>query len=217
MTREIKIFAWGFAISFSGSLPLGTLNVSVTNLAVNNGLLAAFEFALAAIFVEVVMVRIALAVMNQLEKLTLFFRLFNWLSFLLVLSLGIASLVAAFEMKKFQASIPLTQHHPFLAGFCLSLLNPLHLPFWMGWSAALKAKNVLTPSKKSYNVYVTAIGLGTFFAFEMYAFAGRLVINILKEQQQVLNWIVGATLLITALLQFDMLVKKKRTFFQIKR
>ncbi|HEY6899254.1 MAG TPA: hypothetical protein VI233_01365, partial [Puia sp.] len=68
-------------------------------------------------------------------------------------------------------------HYPFLSGLLLSTLNPLHLPFWLGWTAVLKAKNILVPARLEYNLFAIAIGAGTALAFLAYGFAGRLILQ----------------------------------------
>jgi threonine/homoserine/homoserine lactone efflux protein len=64
---------------------------------------------------------------SALTSIVLF--LFAWISFR-----------AAFEMHKFETALPFTAQRPFLSGVSLSLINPLHLPFWLGWTAVLKSE-----------------------------------------------------------------------------
>jgi threonine/homoserine/homoserine lactone efflux protein len=117
--------------------------------------------------------------------------LFAWISFR-----------AAFEMHKFEAALPFTAQRPFLSGVSLSLINPLHLPFWLGWTAVLKSKKIFWDSKSTYNIYVIGIGLGTSVAFFTYVILGNILIDFLREKQTILNWIIGVALLVTGLLQF---------------
>lgn len=200
MHKYGKIFLWAFGISFLGSLPLGTLNVTVTNLVVNEGVDDAVKFATAAVCIEMVMVRIAVVTINKLEKHQKLFRLFSCITCLILLVLAITSLSAAIKKENFEAALPLTKKDPVLSGLLLSILNPLHLPFWIGWTAVLKARKILPSEPGAYNVYIAGIGAGTLSAFVIYALAGSLLINMLKDQQYLLNWFVGITLLVTALI-----------------
>ena len=81
MKASTKLFFSALLISFLGTLPLGTLNVSITNLAINRGYTAATLFAMGAILVEVAIVRIAVVAVGKLEKLQRYFKLFSWLKF----------------------------------------------------------------------------------------------------------------------------------------
>lgn len=201
MIQHIRLIAWAMAISFTGSLPLGTLNLTVANFSFADNLSGAAMFSIAAIFVEMLLVRIALMAVRQLEKLKRLLRFFNLITGVVLLLLAFNSLSAAWQKLVFQSELPFTDLHPVLLGLLLSVINPLHVPFWIGWTAVLKAKRVLDDSQGAHNFYVLAIGLGTTLAFFVYALAGRFLINHLLKQHVLLNWIIGFVLLVTALVQ----------------
>jgi len=204
----LRLAAYAFLISFIGSLPIGTLNVSVTNLVIDGNIPAAFLFGLGAILVEVVTVRVALVIVRRLEGMN---RLFGWLRLLaciVIFLLALISLEAAWHMRKSVAVIPFTGYAPFVAGLILSLLNPLHLPFWLGWTAALRTKGLLSDTRSEYNVYVTAIGIGTGVAFLLYGMTGHLLILFLRMNQDALNWGLGIALLIAGLVQLRKLIPR---------
>ncbi|QNK64769.1 hypothetical protein H7F33_09940 [Pedobacter sp. PAMC26386] len=202
MPGHSKITLYALVISFLGSLPLGTLNLSVANFVFKDNIPGAIAFAIAAIVVEIVLVRIALVTVNRLEGLKRFYKLFNIVTCLILIVLSMISLNAAYNRCKFEAGLPFSNLNPFLSGLLLSVINPLHLPFWMGWTAVLKSKNILDHSLGSYNVYVAGIGIGTSLAFLTYGTIGHLLITNLLNYQILLNWLVGITLLLTALIQF---------------
>jgi threonine/homoserine/homoserine lactone efflux protein len=177
MKPYIKLFYWVFLISFLGSLPVGTLNVTAASLFINNGLTPALEFAIGAILVEVVLVRIAIAAVRKLERLRRLYKFFGGLSCILLLVLAFISLKMAFQMQKFQTLVPFATQRPLLSGILLSSLNPLHLPFWMGWTAVLRSRKIFSHSAGSYHVYMLGIGLGTFLAFVSYGLLGDLLID----------------------------------------
>ncbi len=198
MWQYKRIFFWGLMISFSGSLPVGTLNVSVVNLIIHQGLSAAMQFAFAAILAEVLIVRVALAAVKKLDHFSHYFHI---ISILVIFLLAFISLKAAFQMQPAGSVLPFTGQWPFAAGFLISVINPLHLPFWMGWTVALRSKEILQDSTVTCNIYVIAIGAGTALAFLVYGLAGNLLIDVLRSQQYLLNWLIAAALLFTGLLQ----------------
>jgi threonine/homoserine/homoserine lactone efflux protein len=210
MSRSVRLFFVAFSISFIGALPIGTLNTNVADYALNNNFRGAIEFGFAAILVEVVLVRLALVLLEKLEKLKRLFKLLSILACIVIFFLAYRALVAAFHMMNFQDSLPLLSMKPFYSGLALSLLNPLHLPFWMGWTAVLKSRKVLATDARSYNIYITAIGLGTCISFIIYGFAGNLLMNTLKAEHNVINWILGCTLLLTGCIQTYKLIKPKK-------
>jgi threonine/homoserine/homoserine lactone efflux protein len=204
--KPFRLYTYAFLISFIGSLPIGTLNVSITNLVIGRGVWATFLFGLGAILVEVSLVRIALATVKRLEGLNHLLRWFQALACSIILLFAFISLEAAWRMQKAGVAIPFTGHAPFISGLVLSLLNPLHLPFWMGWTAVLRTKGLLSDTRRDYNVYIFAIGIGTSFAFMVYGIAGHLLIMFLRMNQNLLNWLAGIALLVTGLVQLRKLI-----------
>jgi threonine/homoserine/homoserine lactone efflux protein len=201
MKHLIKLFWWGTLISFLGSLPLGVLNVTATQLSVENGVNAAFVFALGAMFVELVYVCITLRAMHWVSKKIRLFRLFEWVITILILALSINSLIAAANMQGISSIVPAGSKHAFFSGMLLSALNPLHIIFWFGWSTILIEKKILRPNKSNYNIYIIGIGLGTITGFAVFIYGGNYIIHQLLFNQTLINWIIGIILLITAIIQ----------------
>jgi len=201
MKGRSRLFFWAMLISFLGTLPLGTLNLSVANYAFLGNLPGAVGFSVAAIAVEMFLVWVALMVIRRLERLAVFLKIFNLVSTGVLLFLAFSSLLAALEMEAFRAALPLPFLHPVVAGTILSLTNPLHLPFWMGWTTVLRTKKILNDESEAYPTFIGAIGLGTAAAFCLYGIAGSYLIELLGSRQVLLNWVVGIALLITALVQ----------------
>ena len=109
----------------------------------------------------------------------------------MILLFSFLSLEAAWHLRKTGVVIPFKGNAPFISGLLLSLLNPLHLPFWMGWTAVLRARGLLVDTRREYNIYVVAIGTGTGFAFLVYGITGHLLISFLQANQYILNWLTG--------------------------
>src|ERR1700722_5678378 len=175
--QYLKLFFSALLISFLGSLPIGTLNVTVTSLTINKGIIAAVAFALGAILVEVILVRVAVVAIKKLEGLKHLYKFFSVLTCVILFSFAIIILYAAYEMRKFETALPFITQRPFLSGLFLSIINPLHLPFWIGWTAFLKSKKIFYDSNAYYNIYIVGIGLGTSLAFFVYGILGNITID----------------------------------------
>jgi len=209
MTKLLKIFWWGMSISFLGTLPLGTVNVTATNIAVHNNENDAFLFSSGCIVVETICLCFVLTAMDWVSKKKKLFKAFEWMTLLLILTMAIGSFISAYKMKAFGENI-FTSYNisPFVLGLLLSSLNPLHVPFWIGWTTILINKGVLTPGKKNYLIYVAAITIGTFVGFALFIFGGNHIITKVGKNQQLINWVIGCVLLITAIVQlYKMLLK----------
>lgn len=200
MARQLKLFSAAFGVSFLGSLPVGTLTASVTSYVLNDNIWGAIEFGIAAILIETIVVRLALVIVDRLTRYTRLFRVLSAVMCVAILVLAYNTLKAAFHMRGFSDVLPLVGFNPFFSGMVLSLLNPMHLPFWMGWTAVLKKREILQRSTKSYNIYIAAIGTGTALCFVIYGIIGNLLTGIFKQQHNFINWVLGATLLFTGLL-----------------
>jgi threonine/homoserine/homoserine lactone efflux protein len=201
MQKLFRVFFWGMLISFLGSLPLGTMNVTVTQISVQKGIVDGFAFAAGSMIIEVIIVRIALVTMKWLAKQHRLFRLLEYITTLIILFLAVASFVAAYRMTGFVSSLPIQTLRPFWTGSLLSLTNPLHIPFWLGWSTVLINKNILQTSFCQYNWYVIGIGLGTILGFMVFIYAGNYLVLQIQQHQTILNCIIGIVLLITATIQ----------------
>ncbi|HSZ85453.1 MAG TPA: LysE family transporter [Puia sp.] len=200
--QYFKLFFSALLISFLGSLPIGTLNVTVTSLTINKGILEAVEFASGAILVEVILVRVAVVALKKLEDLKYLYRFFSVLTCVILFSFAIIILHDAYKMRKFETALHFITQQPLLSGLFLSIINPLHLPFWIVWTAFLKSKKIFYDSNAYYNIYIVGIGLGTSLAFFVYGIFGNITIDLLKENQVALNWVIGFALLTTGLMQF---------------
>jgi threonine/homoserine/homoserine lactone efflux protein len=212
MNKFFKIFYWGFIISFLGSLPLGTMNVTATNISIQLGAYPAFIFALGTLVVEAVCVYIVLQAMQWVSKQQRFFKVFEWLTVLLIFILSVSCFIAALKMKSFGNSV-FTKYNlrPFVLGLLLSTLNPLHIPFWFGWSTVLLNKKILIPQQKYFFVYILGISIGTIAGFDVFIYGGNYIVQQLMGKQNILNWVVGFVLLGTVLIQVYKMQRKKLT------
>ena len=206
MEGNFKVFFWGMLVSFLGSLPLGTMNVTVTQISVQKGVADGFAFAVGSMIIEVIIVRIALVTMKWLAKQHKLFCLLEYVTTSIILFLAMASFVAAYKMTGFVSSLPIQTVKPFWTGSLLSLTNPLHIPFWLGWSTVLMNKNILKPSFTQYNWYVTGIGIGTVLGFMVFIYAGNYLVLQIQQHQTLLNCVIGIVLLITAIIQVKKMV-----------
>ena len=206
MQKLFSIFYWGLLISFLGSLPLGTMNVTITQISVQRGVEDGFAFAIGSMIIEVIIVRIALVSMKWLARQHKLFRFLEYITTSIILFLAITSFVAAYKMTGFASSLPVQSLKPFWSGVILSLTNPLHIPFCLGWSTVLMNKNILQPMARQYNWYVTGIGLGTIFGFMVFIYAGNFLVTQIQQHQTLLNCIIGGVLLITAAIQVKKMI-----------
>jgi threonine/homoserine/homoserine lactone efflux protein len=216
MKKFLKIFWWGFIISFLGSLPLGTMNVTATKISIQNGAHEAFVFSVGTLVVEAACVYFVLLALQWVGKHQQLFRIFEWTTALLILILSVSCIIGAIEMKSFGNSVfTRSDLPPFVLGLLLSILNPLHVPFWFGWSTVLVTKNILIPQQKFFLFYIAGISLGTIAGFDVFIYGGNYIVQQLSDKHNVLNWVVGFVLLVTAMIQVYKIRKRSAASGQL--
>jgi len=197
----------GLCISFLGALPLGTMNIAATHISIQQGTHAGLVYAFGSMLVEIIVVRIVLVAMDWLAKRHKIFRLLELVTTGLIVALAAASFIAAYKMKSFSGAIPISRSlSPFWTGVLLSAANPLHIPFWLGWSTVLLNKNILLPSAGYYNWYITGIGTGTMLGFMVFVYGGNYMVSRITHHQEIVHLSIGSVLLLTAIIQVKKMI-----------
>jgi threonine/homoserine/homoserine lactone efflux protein len=204
-----RIALTGLFISFLGTLPLGTLNVAAMQISVTDGLVPAMYFALGAMIVEIFYVRVSLVAMDWVRRHDKLFRWLEWISLAVIAALAITTFIAASNPDGSGKNVILSNTmHRFWLGMMMSAVNPVQIPFWFGWSTVLFSKGVLSAKTSHYNLYIAGIGLGTLIGNSVFIFGGRLIVDKLNTNQDVLNWVIGGVFSVTAIVLFIRMMKR---------
>ncbi len=196
-------------ISFLGTLPLGTLNISAMQIGITDGTRPAILFAIGALLVEIFYVRLSLVAMNWVIKRKKLFKIFEWVTVLLIFALSVSSFYAAAHPSVEKNVILSNTIHRFWLGVMLSAVNPLQIPFWFGWSTALFSRNILENRSLHYNLYITGIGLGTLLGFLVFIVGGRMIVHSFNTSQSVINYVIGVIFALTAIALLVKMLRKK--------
>ena len=154
MNKLLRIGLTGLLISFLGSLPLGTLNITAFQIAVFQDVGNALWFALAVVLVELLVVRITLKWSGTIDLRNRIFFYTLPLAALILLYLSVASFMTIGEERELGTSLNLIPmiKSSFVLGLLLSILNPMHFPFWISWNSILTAKKTLSVKKDLYDI-----------------------------------------------------------------
>lgn len=213
--KLLRLFWLGMMISFVGTLPLGTLNISAMQISVSDGTKPALLFALGALLVEVIYVRLSLVAMNWISGKKKIFRILEWATVILIFALAVSSFFAAAHPSVQKNVILSNSIHRFWLGVMLSAINPLQIPFWFGWSTALFSRKILESKAAHFNVYTFGIGLGTLLGNLVFIIGGRLIVDRLNASQAAIHYIVGAVFALTAIALLLKMVRKKDAIAQM--
>lgn len=202
MHSGFKIYLAGMVISFLGSLPLGTLNISAMQIAVQESVKKALAFSLGVALVELCYVRLSLTGIDLVLANQFVFYVLEWITVALFLILAASSFWIAFRNKSNQKSILLNNSvNRLWLGVSMSAVNPVQIPFWFFWSTYLFSIHVLVSDSAAFNIFTIGAATGTIGALLVFVYGGKWVVTRLKAGERTINWIVATVFLISALIQ----------------
>lgn len=212
----VKIFIWGFVISFLGSLPLGTLNIAAMQLGIYESIRNAIMFSLGSLLVEMIYVRISLVGIDWVRKQEKIMKIMEWITLAIIIALAVFTLRAAIVANAHPGE---QDHNPydeininrFFLGAAMCAINPVQIPFWFGWSAVLFEKKILEPKKSQYNLYILGIGIGTLLGNCVFIFGGKYLVSKIANSQAYLNWFIGGIFIVTAIIQLIKIFRNKKS------
>ncbi len=157
----ILTFIVSFVVSFLGSIPPGTINITTMQYSVQGHRRAAVFFLLAASLTEFVYAGITVKFQLFLAGSEMLMEHFLIISAIAMIALGIANLFSHTTSKKISQKIHIRGRNAFLKGVVVALLNPLTIPFWLAVTAYLQQRAWITLEGSHFWVYLTGITLGT--------------------------------------------------------
>jgi threonine/homoserine/homoserine lactone efflux protein len=212
MFSLFSIFFTGLFISFLGSLPLGSLNVSAMQVAITENTKKAIQFSMGVALVELLYVRLSLQGINWILANHTFFYLLEWLTVLVFAVLAVSSFIAARNSNPAARNILLNNSmHRFWLGFTMSAVNPVQIPFWFIWSTYLISNKILLQNNLHFNIYTLGVAAGTLGGLAIFIFAGRWLMQKLNASHRVINIIVGIVFIISAGIQLYRVLNKPFT------
>lgn len=198
-----------FGISFLGQIVLSNMNMTATQLSVQEGYKKAWYFGLGVAIIEIIYLRFALTGMDWVAQHKLIFKILGWVTVAVFFILGVVAFATAKKQTIEQKSILLQNKlHRFILGASMSALNPVQIPFWFLWSTQLIQNNVLEINTLNFNVFSIGAGLGTLAGMSIYIYGGNWAITKMKTSNRTLNLIMGFVFFITALIQLYRVIYK---------
>ncbi len=160
---SIQIFIVAFVVSFLGSIPPGTINITSMQLSIQGQRRAAFFFALGASITELAYAGITVRFQIYLSEKSAFIAYFALISSLAMLVLGVINLLAKNHTQEIVSkSKDLKGRNGFKRGVVLGVLNPLTIPFWLTVTAYLQSAGWIILYPSTLYIYALGIALGTF-------------------------------------------------------
>ena len=175
----MSTFLIGFIFSFIGSIPPGTINLSVIQLGLKGKLMAALRLGLAAATVEFGYAYIAIEFQFYITSSQLVQDNFTIISAAVLILLGVVNLLPRKSLSKMEIKL---DNSGFRKGILLALANPLAIPFWIVVTAYLQANQWLMLNRSNLLIYIAGISAGTLVLLSLLAILSEKAAPLIKNQ-----------------------------------
>jgi len=195
----VSVFLLGAAFSFIGSIPPGTLNLSVLQLGLEKKVNTALRFALAVSIIEYPYTWIGVQFEYWITSSPLIIHNFELVTAIVMTVIGILNLWSAERPTSFTVKF---NESGFRRGLVLSILNPMAIPFWIGVTAYLKAQGWIDLSSVALlHSYVLGTSVGAMILLTLFALmASKLAVYV--KNNRIVKRVPGFTLLVLGVYAF---------------
>jgi len=195
----IQVFFVGAIISFIGSIPPGTLNLSVLQLGMEHKIKTALRFALAVSIIEYPYAWIAVVFEDWVTASPVIVENFQLITALVMTVIGAFSIWTARKPSEFSVRF---NESGFRRGLVLSILNPMAIPFWVAYTAFLKSQGWIDLSTQwLVHSYVFGTAVGVMLLLIIFTFLAKKLASYVKDNR-LFKMIPGVTLLVLGLYAF---------------
>ena len=196
----LSAFAIAFFFSFVGTLPPGSLTLTVIQLGLNRRMDSAIRMSVAAAIVEYPYAWIAVEFQELISRSLDITHNFQLFGSLVMIALGALNLLST--VKSPSNRISRLQENGFRAGIVLGVLNPLAIPFWIAMTAYLKSRGWVTLSNNlELHAYLLGVSAGTLAVFILLARMAERIVSRFKINP-VLPKLPGALLIVLGVYAF---------------
>jgi len=193
-------FAWGCLCSFLGTIPFGTINVSITEAAIKKGVKVGIFMGMGASFVEFFQSYVALAFFNILTTNPKVERTIIITCIPIFLTIGVHYLFK----KSTSMPKPTTKASNaigFAKGFMLSAFNLIAVPYYVFLGGYLASSNYINLRPQFIASFSSGVVVGSFMVFILYAKLGQYIRNKSERMSRYASKIVGAIFIVIAISQ----------------
>lgn len=190
--EALVTFCLAFFFSFIGSIPPGTLNLSMIQLGLAHNMSTAWRFAVAAAIIEYPYAWLAVEFESLITASPVVTENLQLITGIVMILLGIFNLWSARKPGKLSQRF---NESGFRRGLVLSVLNPLALPFWIGVTAYLESLHWIDLSSTlAIHSYLTGVAIGALAVLMLLAYLAKKLVSYFQHNS-LLKQIPGATLL----------------------
>ena len=157
----LGVFLIAFIVSYLGSIPPGSINITVMQLSINGYRRTALYFALGAVSVEFAYASVTVLFHQYISDNEGLYAYLQAITAIGLIILGMANLLSGSHKQRKQIGNTMGRRVGYLRGFLLGLVNPLTIPFWLGMTTYLQANGWVSVSGNLFWAYTIGLAVGT--------------------------------------------------------
>lgn len=199
----LQAFGVAYVFSFCGSIPPGTINLTVLQTGLDKKVGVALRLALAAALMEYPYAWIAVKFTDWILSSPVIVDNLRIITGVVMVTLGIFSLMAANKPTKFSDRF---NESGFRRGVLLGILNPMAIPFWTAMTTYLKGQGWIDLSSTlSLHSYLLGVSMGGFTLLVLLTYLARKLADVFRHST-LLKKVPGVVLLVLGLYAFIQLL-----------
>jgi threonine/homoserine/homoserine lactone efflux protein len=206
MTSVLWHFLIGMLVSFIGSIPLGSINLSVFQITMNRGTKSGLLFSAGATFVELFYSYIAIrfsAFLLANRDVEFYIQVVAIPTFILLSFYSFRKKRTVSDTLEVKKS---TGKNDFIEGFLIGLVNPLQIPFWVAYGTYMLSNDWIVNDAFYLNFFIGGIICGSFLFLSLVVFACQKIERNLNLSRFNMDKIIGIIFLVLAVFQSVKLV-----------
>ncbi len=160
---------------------------------------SALALSLGAALIDTTYAGLAVQIQIYLAEQLEFTNYFYLIAALVLLTLGIISILA--KMSETDIKPADSEKSGFLKGVILGVLNPLAMPFWLGWTTYLQVNGLIDLAGLNYWSYVLGVFLGELTLLFIIVRVGKRFTRV-SNNRTIVNVIPGIFFIFLGLVNF---------------
>jgi threonine/homoserine/homoserine lactone efflux protein len=191
----------GLVLSFIGSLPLGMINMTVAETAIQKGNRQALTVALGAAIIEFIQAWVAITCTHLILGNTSMELLFNGIAVVVFFLLAAYYFWQSGIQNSHLPEKKRTQLPDFWKGVAVSSLNVMVFPYWIFYATYLNVNEWMQLDQLSILLFSGGVMLGAFLLFALYARLGLWIVQRAAIVTRYADLIIAIILLLFGLFQ----------------
>lgn len=195
---NIQTLVVAFLVSYVGSIPPGSINISVMQLAMQKRRRAAIFFAFAASSVEFIYAGFTVQFhifLDSNEQVANYFRIITSIA---LIALGVWNLFLKTTTESVQLKSEGSGRRGFFKGVMLGILNPMTIPFWLAITTYLENDGLISVDGIGFWIYLVGLSTGTLCLLLTVSALGRRFTKV-ADNQFLVHKVPGLILLVLGL------------------